>query len=713
MNPMTKEFSAALAAYDRAEHRSAVEQAERERNEVTGRFPLNAWPTLPLQRYALGQEDSEDTFCRWMEFRTRHLGSIRGGTARKLILYKHRKKPGWYFDSATYRNEEEAWAALRSEFLRAFEDARTGRLEAVDDLQMLQSGPALCLKTLHVYFPGDVLPVYSRDHLRHFLRLLGSQEDLRTLGAVRLNGMLLAMLRQRPELRDWSTNELQRFLYRWADPRDQRRIVKIAPGELGEFWEDCLGGSYICVGWDEVGDLREFESKEEFREAFAKHFPYNGNSSKITKKSKELWTLMELEPGDLVFANRGTSEILGLGTVVEPGYDWRPDRETHRHILHVRWDTSVARAIPPQPAWAFITVGPVAATQYEAFMKAGPSADVTAPPVDPRFVEITEALEDKRQAILYGPPGTGKTFHARRFAVAWLLKQNGRAEEIPRVLADRAAFAEAEEALARPANDSALAAQLTRLTFHPSYSYEDFIEGFRPSTDAGGALSLRLEDGVFKRVCEEAQVDSRRKFLVLIDEINRANLAKVFGELLTLLEVDKRGLSVTLPQSKKPFRIPDNVYLVGTMNTADRSIKLLDTALRRRFSFVEFMPDVEVLRGAKVGTLALDDFLENLNRRIGETLGREKQVGQSYLLNGSGPIVDPQVFARRFRHEILPLLQEYCYDDYRLLATYLGSRIVDPEGQGIDADYIDDAGALVEALTEALGTASSSETPAR
>src|SRR5690606_18660653 len=119
---------------------------------------------------------------------------------------------------------------------------------------------------------------------------------------------------------------------------------------------------------------------------------------------------------------------------------------------------------------------------------------------------------------------------------------------------------------------------LTRLTFHASYSYEDFIEGFRPVAAKDGNLALRLEDGIFKRVCREAQANPDKPYLVLIDEINRANVAKVLGELITLLERDKRGMRVSLPQSKESFTIPPNVYVLATMNTADRSIKLLDAA---------------------------------------------------------------------------------------------------------------------------------------
>jgi len=244
--------------------------------------------------------------------------------------------------------------------------------------------------------------------------------------------------------------------------------------------------------------------------------------------------------------------------------------------------------------------------------------------------------------------------------------------------------------------------QLTYLTFHPSYTYEDFIEGFKPlpSVSSGGGLQLRLEDGLFKQVCRQAQAYPQNRYLVVIDEINRANIAKVFGELITLLEKDKRGLSIILPQSKEAFTIPKNVYLLATMNTADKSIHLLDAALRRRFAFKELMPDSELLRGATINGLLLDVFLEELNRRIAHTEGREKQIGHAYLLEADKPIETIEEFARRFQQEILPLLQEYCYDDYAELAQYIGEKLVDKEGQTLHQDILKDSGKLVETLAD-------------
>ena len=211
---------------------------------------------------------------------------------------------------------------------------------------------------------------------------------------------------------------------------------------------------------------------------------------------------------------------------------------------------------------------------------------------------------------------------------------------------------------------------------------------------------------MFKRVCIDAANNPQKPYLVVIDEINRANVAKVLGELITLLEKDKRGLQVVLPQSKESFAIPPNVYVVATMNTADRSIKLLDAALRRRFAFIEMMPDTELLSGAQVGDLALDDFLDKLNRRIAEREGREKQIGHSYLLDGHQPVGDENEFALRFRHDILPLLQEFCYDDYKALSNFIGNKLV-KQDQTMDEDILGDAQELVKTLAEEFAKSAS------
>lgn len=839
MSKQIKSIEDALKEYDRRTYQDHVAKAAQERTEMLRRFPLEAWPTMTLEQYALGQSDFSETYCRWLEFGTPHMGSMRGGSALKHIIYKHKSKPGWYYRSQ-YSNEQEAWQALRTAFVQMFTLAKAGGWDEIDEIEPLNGGRMLKIKSLHLYFPDDVLPITSPDHLQQFLQRLGVyREEMKNWDGVRLNRRLLQAMRQYPEVKGWNSSEIERFLYAWADPRKARRVVKIAPGERARHWDDCLNNGYICVGWDDTGDLREFESEEEFRNRFATEYAaaYNNRQSTVSKKAKEVWTLMELEPGDLVVANQGLSRILAVGEVVEPGYEWRPERGEYKHTVRVNWDTTYAKGIDLPKHWATVTVAPVGLELAQRLLaRRGESAPPA--PLPALYSELADALKRRGQVILYGPPGTGKTYHARRFAAWWLrqgqgdtqaaavltnaeqllaaerqlktlqvarrvwwvvanpkewsweqlfadgwvdyrygrlqrnyplvqpgdlvigyqstpdkrivalaeihkgLNQAGNGESkielkpLRRVangptyadlLADpilsksepmrfrcqgtlfRLTAGEAESLLALLSErdptlteitaDEQSIGPLTWATFHPSYSYEDFIEGFRPVETGEGGLVLKLEDGLFKRICRAAQAQPHQNYLLIIDEINRANLAKVFGEIITLLEKDKRGLAVTLPQSKESFIVPDNVYLLGTMNTADRSIKLMDTALRRRFAFMEVLPDISLLVGAVINGLPLDDLLTTLNKRIVATEGREKQIGHAFLLDGELPLSEPAEFGRRFRQEILPLLQEYCYDDFAELAHYLGDQLINSREGTLNMEILSDDDRLIEALT--------------
>lgn len=689
---MTNPLANAITGYNPTSDAGNIAQGEVQRTVVTTAFPMTDWQEgFALERYAIGQEDSSGTFCRQMDYETPDLGSLGGGAAGKLIIYKHKAKDGWHFDPK-YGSVEKAWAAVSKAFADAMAFAAAGDWAAIGDLEALSPGQALLTKTLHVYFKDDVLPIYSRAHLRHYLGVLGRPEaDEQSLDAIRLNRALRDALHALPGGDALTTAQYQLLLYRHVPPSSAAKMWKISPGKKASLWDECRDGAYVCVGWPEVGDLRDYGARDDFGERFSELYAdglYSGKANVTARKANEVWRIRELAVGDRIVAADGKSKVLAVGTVVEPIYSFDKERGDYPHLIHVDWDLAYAKTITTQGGW-LNTIDKVTSSARAEILQ-GPSTK-QADPIDvvdnediELYTQISESLNRRKQVVLYGPPGTGKTYHARRFAAWWL--QGG--------AADHAAAGAIADAAALSATEVALRAdgRWELVTFHPSYGYEDFIEGFRPViSQAGGGVTLDLQDGIFKSLCERAAKRPGERFLLVIDEINRANVSKVFGELITLIESDKRGLTVTLQQSKTSFAVPPNLYVLGTMNTADRSITLLDAALRRRFSFIELMPASDKLES----DLGLIDLLEGLNRRLADVVGRERQIGHAFFMPGGKVVSDVEDFARIIREEIVPLLQEYCYDEYDDLEQILGSQVVDAKARLL---HLGDAAKLLAAL---------------
>ncbi|MGI8659557.1 MAG: McrB family protein [Thermoleophilaceae bacterium] len=689
---MPNPLATAITTYNPAIDADRIVQGEAQRTAVTTAFPMADWQEgFALERYAIGQEDSSGTFCRQMDYETPDLGSLGGRAAGKLIIYKHKAKEGWHFDPK-YGSVENAWAIVSKAFADAMAFASDGDWTAIGDLEALSPGQALLTKTLHVYFQDEILPIYSRAHLRHYLGVLERPEaNEQSLDAIRLNRALRDALHALPGGAAITTAQYQRLLYRHVPPPSASKMWKVSPGPKASQWDECRDGGYVCVGWGEVGDLRDYGARDDFGERFSELYAdslYGGKANVTSRKASEVWRMRELAVGDRIVAADGKSKVLAVGTVIEPIYSFVEDRGDFPHLIHAEWDLGYAKTITTQGGW-LNTIDRVSSSARAEILQ-GPSTN-QADPIDvvdnediELYTQISESLGRRKQAVLYGPPGTGKTYHARRFAAWWL--QGG--------VGDHAAAGALADASALAAAEAALRAEgrWELVTFHPSYGYEDFIEGFRPvKSPAGGGVTLDLQDGIFKRLCERAAKRPKERFLLVIDEINRANVSKVFGELITLIESDKRGLTVTLPQSKTPFAVPSNLYVLGTMNTADRSITLLDAALRRRFSFIELMPDSDKLES----DLGLIDLLDGLNRRLAQVVGRERQIGHAFFMPGGEVVSDVEDFARIIREEVVPLLQEYCYDEYGDLEQILGSQIVDANARVL---HLGDAAKLLAAL---------------
>jgi len=341
--------------------------------------------------------------------------------------------------------------------------------------------------------------------------------------------------------------------------------------------------------------------------------------------------------------------------------------------------------------------GPRDMVDIQSFVWTGWDIDTNTVTKHSLINRIQSILDRRGQVILYGPPGTGKTY--------W-------AENAANELAAQSNFQKTFDQLSDHQRSSITGdgerfGAVRTCCFHPAYGYEDFIEGYRPE-QADGQMIFSLRDGIFKKLCKDALDKPETSFYLIIDEINRGDVPRIFGELMTIIEKDKRGKSIMLPTSGDQFKVPKNVFIIGTMNTADRSIALLDAALRRRFGFIELMPDASVLENANVRGINLARWLEALNLRICEYVGKDArnlQIGHSYLLKDDGtPITEFSEFARTFHEEIIPLLEEYCYEDYSTLEKILGSGIVDLNDQKIFHELFRIPGH--EGLLQVLGTMS-------
>lgn len=276
--------------------------------------------------------------------------------------------------------------------------------------------------------------------------------------------------------------------------------------------------------------------------------------------------------------------------------------------------------------------------------------------------------------ILFGPPGTGKTYNTVNMALdivcplAGCLKWETKSREEAR--------RKYQEMLPDGRIDNP---RIVFITFHQSMSYEDFIEGIKPKTK-DGKITYAVKNGIFKELCAKAENDKSQNYVMIIDEINRGNVANIFGELISLIEDDKRlgaseELHAELPYSHTIFGVPKNVYIIGTMNTADRSVEALDSALRRRFTFKEMMPKAELVPEEN----NVRSIFEIINQRIEVLKDREHQIGHSYFMG----VENEDDLKDVFYDKIIPLLQEYFYGDYEKIQLVLGEGFVKKDSASV------------------------------
>lgn len=399
------------------------------------------------------------------------------------------------------------------------------------------------------------------------------------------------------------------------------------------------------LGWDFIGDYTQYQDQSQISVALKGEEDSVSNPSNSTLA---IWQFVhEMKPGDVIYAKKGVNLIVGRG-IVESDYYFDSERNVLKNLRKVKW-TNKGEWVNPRKLIRKTLTEITSSLDYikelESLFLSNKNCNVYDKEMflndvfmDENDYDILTALMlRKKNVILQGPPGVGKTYTAEKLAYSIM----GTVDP----------------------------SRVIVVQFHQSYSYEDFVEGFRP-IETGG---FKLEHGPFYEFCKLAEKNPNNDpFFFIIDEINRGNISKIFGELFTLIEADKRGKKLKLLYGKEPFLIPNNLFLIGMMNTADRSLAMIDYALRRRFAFFSMEPGFDT-KGFKEYSQSLEynkfnaliDCIKELNSEIAcdESLGKGFCIGHSYFCDFDPEEINKSLLLNVINYEITPLLVEYWFDE--------------------------------------------------
>jgi DNA replication protein DnaC len=760
-------------------------------------WPIEKLKTMSLEEYTNLEKNS---FTYWLERETREVGGSGVGSSFSFRIYRRSNKSTVYTGDNRKTDGEYCWfkdlgetpyevfPKVRQSIVDIVNAAAEADYQKVLAVEYGKYGKALQWKIAFLYNPDKFLPIYQTDVISNACKSMGFDKP-----KAELHEQYTFLLNQKPD--DVNTIEYANQLYKKYNLNDKVRYWVAAPGRGASEWPEFLKSGVYALGWNEVGDLRDFQDKADLQNDLVAA----NDKSRSDRKNDALalWNISKvMKPGDVIFVKRGLHEYVGYG-VVKSYYVFNAADETYPHQIEVDWkkegswtaeyqivkktlteittykdyvrdlinliinDKPVAKPIiNPTTGFFWLNANPkiwkiadfeigqhqsytafnangnkrrmfdcfesiqpgdlivgyesspsmkvvaifectsglhedeneiqriefkiqrflnkpiawenliqveafkdadvvknnqgslyrLTQSQFEAILSLEYDVDLPKYTIenlksdsfidDEKLEKMVSYLDRKKNIILQGPPGTGKTFVAKKLAYALMGEKD----------------------------DS----RIEMVQFHQSVSYEDFIQGYRP-TESG---SFKLKNGNFYKLCARALKNTDKSYFFIIDEINRGNLSKIFGELLMLIESDKRSQEYAInlmysDSEESRFYVPPNVHIIGTMNTADRSLAVVDYALRRRFAFFDLIPEFNdkfkvFLRGVNVANELIDKISSRMNRlnaEIAEDLGVGFKIGHSFFTPNSEMIPNNDWFTDVVEFEIKPLLDEYYFDD--------------------------------------------------
>ena len=634
--------------------------------ECLEEWPVERLKTMTYAQYS--QAGSHDTFCYWLEAKTTELGSIWGGSSFKFGVYsradtenKESKDGLTYTETDAWltkygSNVEEAFATVKANILKIVECVQNDRLNEIDALPF---GDAIKWKIAFLYQPQDdlkVVNVFTKKALQIFLN------DMTTTSLADLHTRILS---ENPnedifELgqRIWSHyTESQAESEDDSMPRTPRNIILYGPPGTGKTYS--LRNGEI----EELSFLKDLPGEQEKFVTFHPSYSYEDFIEGISP-------VLDNESGQLRYWNKpgALKEIATLASADSVQLNLKIDLKKVD-----KWKMSLGNTSTREGDTIFETCMAEGIALFGFF-----DADLNDHISDPKSLEsfLLDMGEDNQTIRVMVRTFT---IDVKKKDIIIVTKGNtGGIRAIGQVEGDYTYRPDLPEKFGF-SNDYVHARKVNWLWY-------DNVSTIPSEKLFNKAVSQRTIYNINPTIREDnllamlgsSDTGKVKNYVLKIDEINRGNVAKIFGELITLIEEDKRGDSVTLA-SGESFSVPDNLFIIGTMNTADRSLTHLDTALRRRFHFIEVPPRPDVLKNQKIGPVDLTILLERMNERMESLLGREHMLGHAYFMQDGEPISDEESFSRVIMNKVLPQLQEYFFDDYEQIQNILGNEVIEKE----------------------------------